>query len=464
MSRDVEEVHQEMFAVVQAQSELTDSNDSAIANAMIAANAEQIVQAEDLIETSLLKSLGLEAEGTELDDIVAQHPGFEPRRQASPAQAAALEITRDTTVGAWEVPAGSVFGTLGGKRVVLTVGVTGLDGSDTYPSAGQAYGYIVSVQPGPQGNIDQGAIQQVVRAPDGVIGCRNITALQNGQTRETDQQLRKRFLDYLAGGLTRLPERGVIAIAKAFRDRGVRHASVWVDPSRPYAELIVDDGYGFVGLIGPARMISGTVPINGQLDFWFDAPVVEAEVILVVNDVAVSPVQWTTLHERGRAWLDESAQVWEPGDTWKVFFHHVYGGVLKELQSTIEGLLMWQGRDVGFRALAARIRVRTPTVEEVEYYLLVVYKQGADGQQVDQGLVDAEIRAVIENFHLDLAQGQPLLMLRIKGQLDKIAGAENIHLRDRDDPTVEMQDVYPSSPRHKLTATAGGIVINGNTA
>ncbi len=459
MGRTTEEIHQEMFAVVQVQSELTDSNDSAIANAMLKANAEQIEQAEDLIEVSLLKSLGLEAEGTELDDVVAQWKGFEPRREASPAQAAALEITRDGDVGTLDVPAGSVFGTLGGKRVVLTVGVTFQDGSDTYPTAGQSYGYVVSVQPGPAGNIDQGAVQQVIRAPDGVIGCRNIAALQNGQTRETDAQLRKRFLDYLAGGLTRLPEKGVIAVAKAFRDRGVRHASVWVDPSRPYAELIVDDGYGFVGLVSPARMVTGTIPLNGQLDFWFDAPVVESEVVLVVNDVAVTSVQWTTLHERGRALLDESAQVWDPGDTWKVYFHHVYGGVIAELQATIEGLLMWQGRDVGFRALAARIRVRTPTLEEIGYYVLVVYRGGLD--QVGQDLVDAEIRATIQNFHLDLAQGQPLLMLRIKGQLDRIEGAENIHLRDSDDPSVEMQDAYPASPRHKLTVTAGGITING---
>ncbi len=456
MGRDSEEVHQEMFAIVQVQSDLSDTNDSAIANAVLKATADQFEQAEDLIERSLLRGLGIEAEGTGLDDVVAQWPEFEGRRGASPAQGAVLEFTRDSSVGTLAVDAGSVFASEGGANILLGAGIIFLDGSLTYPAVGQSYGYAISVLTGEQGNVGVGAIRRVVRAPEGVVGVRNVTALTNGRPRETDAQLRRRFLDYLAGGIGRMTERGVIALARAFADQGVRHASIWVDPVRPYAELVLSDGRGFAGLTRTAIAVSGVVPKGGKLDFHCDSPVVDDEVTLKVNGVPVSPVQWTLRHESGRAWLDESAQIWAEGDTWEVSGHQCYAGVIARVQGVINGLLAWQGRMMGVVSVAARIRAITSIPEDVEYDVYAVY-----GANQDPDAVDAQIRAVIEAFHLDIGQGNPLILLRLNGQLDRIPSAANIHLRDRDDPSVEMEDVYPSSWRHELTTQAGLIRING---
>ena len=458
MGRTVEEIHQEMFAVAQEQSQLTDARETAIANAILKAGAMQIEQAEDKIEAGLAALLGLDAEGDALDDVVGGWPGFEKRRGMSPAQGAALELTRDDTSGALDVDVGSVFATASGQQAVLAVGVTFLDGEDTYPAAGQTHGYLVSSTPGPTGNIEAGALRQVVRAPDGVIGCRNVIALDNGRPRETDAQLRKRFLDYLAGGVSRTTPRGIMAVAQAFRDRGVLHVTVWNDPKRPYAEVCVDNGTGFVGATRTARPSGGTIPAHGQLDFWFDYPVASSEVTLKVNGIGVSPVQWTTLHERGRAWLEESAEIWEPGDTWEVSGHTVLDGLLRDIQATFEGLLAWQGRSAGFRSTAARVRVVIPVLEAVEYDVLVVYAPLAD-----QALVDAQVMATIVQHHINLPQGADLVLLALQGQLDKLRrpdGVVDVILRDPDDPAELMRNVSPSSPRHKLTP--GVIKINGS--
>ncbi len=456
--RTEEEIHQEMFAIAQEQSDLSDTTDTAIANAVLKSNAAQFELVEQR-QASLYRSLGLDAEGQDLDDVVGQWPGFEPRGGQSPAQGAIMELYRDTTSGDLGVAAGVVVGSRSGKRYVLPSAVQFLDGHATMPGPGQSYAYAVASAPGTEGNCDAGAISQVLQGPDELIGCRNVYDLSNGQARETDAQLRKRALDWLAGGVTRLPERGLLAVVRAFRGSDgtrIRHASIWVDPVRPYAEVIVDDGRGFVGFSAPAKVYSGTVPANGQLDFWFDAPLVGDEVTLKVNGVPVSPVQWVTLHERGRAWLDEAADFWEPGDTWECSGHQVYIRVLRELQAVIEGVLAWNGRDVGFRATAMRVRVRTSLPEEVAYHVVRTIVPG-----YDPSTVDAQIRNAIVEFHLDLEQGQQLQLFHLIPRLEALPGLDNCALLDADDPSLAMQDVSPASRRHKLTTSEALIYIAG---
>jgi hypothetical protein len=453
MSR-VEEIHQEMFAVVQVQSDLSDTNDTAIVNATLRANAEQFEAIEHGV-ARVYRSLGLDAEGSELDDVVGQWPGFEPRLGQSPAQGAVLELFWDTSVGESEAPVETVVGTRSGKRYVLLAPAIRQDGSSTYPAAGQSYAYIASTQSGVAGNCDVGAINQVIRGPDGLIGCRNVRALTNGQDRESDAQLRKRAWDWLAGGINRMTPAALRAVAATFRSRGVRHASVWVDKARPYAEVFLDDGRGFEGLIAPAKPSGGTIPLNGQIDFWCEGPVVQDEVTLRVNGTPV-PVAWTLIHERGRAWLDEDAEIWEPGDVWECSGHDVYIDVLRDFQALIEGIRTASGQDVGFRATGARIRARTALPEHVAYYVRRIVAPGFDAD-----VVDGQIRATIDQFHVDLEQGHDALVFRLSPLLESIEGLEDCSLRDPDDPTVLLERMSPSSQRHKLTTNPSLITIVG---
>lgn len=459
MALTPEEIAQSETATLVVQSDLTDVTETGRASALVEADAWQNAAIQQQID-ALLRSFGFDAEGTALDDRCAQLPGFTPRLGLSPAQGAVLAMTRSTSSGALTVPAGSTFQTPSGAIFVLTADVTFLDGSTAYPSAGQPYGYVVCSAPGTTGNVGAGAITIVRSGPDDVIGCTNPTALSNGQPRETDAQLRKRALDYVAGGLTQLTPDGlrsfVLSFVSSDGTRSRNAPAIWTDPARPYAEVIPDDGTGFAGLTRDAIITSGAVPANGQSLFWFESPRVSSEVALYVNASLVGTVQWTTIAERGVAYLDDAAAFWSPGDTWSVEGGQVYIGYLAELQRAIDGTLTYLGLTVGRRATATRVRVVAPTRELVSYDVLAVYNPGFDPADVN-----TQIRDAILQWHLDLNIGQPLLVSHLIGALDTIVGLANFSLRDIDDPTIAMSDVYPSTDRVKLYTLASAIQVNG---
>lgn len=452
--RDRDEIHQEAFAIAAVQSQVSDTNDTAIVNAALAAHAAQI-EAIELRQSRLYKSLGLDAEGQDLDDVVGEWPGFEPRLGQSYAQGAVLELYRSSAVGELLASAGTVVSTPSGKRYLLLAPALFMDGHATYPGPGQRNAYIAATEPGVNGNADVGAVSQVIQGPEGLTGCRNVLPLTGGQERETDAELRKRAIDWLAGGINRMTPAAIRALARAFRSQGVLHATIWEDPSRPYAEIILDDGRGFQGLDRPATPYGGVVGPQGQIDFRCDAPVVDDEVTLTVNGAPVA-TSWTLIHERGRAFFDEESELLEEGDEWLCAGHRVYTDVIAEFQWVLEGLRSHNGRDIGFRAAGARIRARTATPELVEYYVQRTVKLGFEPDEVDR-----QIRATIDQFHIDLEQGQSGLVFNLSALLRSIRGIDNCFLRDVDDPTVPLGDMVPSTRKHKLVTRPELITIVG---
>ena len=450
------------MASVTAQTDLYDPEEASRIRGLCGSAALQFEQS-DALTVYLTTAFGLNVFGQALDDRVAQIPGFEPRRPASPSQGAVMEFTFDTSVGESTIGAGSLFAA-GEVTFVLIASVTRLAGETTYPTGTQTYGYVVCSQSGTDGNVAAGSIRTVVSDIEDLLSCNNVAALNNGRPRETDQELQLRALNYLAGGLGRLSPPGLIALALAFVSSNgtrCRHARVKEFPDRPYAEVVVDDGLGFTGAERPATIRSGTIPQNGQLDFWFDFPTVENEVTLYVDSgsgYVAQPVQWTTLNERGRAWLNEDSTIFEPGYTWKCEGHTCYIDWIAEFQAVIEATLQYLGRAPGYRATSTRVRCVRPFVEWVEYTCLLVVASG-----FDPATVYAAVRSTIANFHLDLAPGEPLLMLEMYAALARVDGVENIHLVDRDDESVPMGDVYPAGDNYRLSVNqASGIMINGS--
>lgn len=463
-ARTAEEIQQELLASVTAQTDLYDPEEASRIRGLMGAAALQFEQS-DALTLYLLAAFGFNVDGQALDDRCAQMPGFEPRRPASPSQGAVMSLTFDTSVGETAVPIGTIFAA-GEVNFVLVAEATRLDGETTYPGPGQTYGYVVCSQPGSVGNVAAGAINVVVSEVDNLVSCINVVGLNNGMLRESDQELRIRALNYVAGGLGRVSPPGLVALALAFISSSgtrCRHARVREFPDRPYAEIVVDDGLGFAGAERPAQIRSGTVPQNGQLDFWFDFPTIENEVSLQVDSgsgFADVPVQWTTLNERGRAWLDEGSTIFQPGYQWRCTGHTCYIDWIAEFQAVIEATLQYLGRAPGYRATSVRVRAVRPIVEWVEYTALLVVESG-----FDPDAVAASVRAAIAQFHLNLAPGQPALMMELYAVLARVAGVENVHLVDRDDETVPMGDVYPSGENYRLSVNAAtGIMINGSVS
>lgn len=459
MAQQPEEIEQAEVATLVTQSDLTDVTESARAAALVAADAWQVAKIQSQID-ALYRAFGFNAQGPALDARCAELPGFTPRLGLAPAQGAVLSMTRISGTGTLLVPVGSTFQTPSGAIFVLTADVSFLDGSTTYPSTGQPYAYVVCSTPGTTGNVGAGSITIVRSGPDTVIGCNNPVALSNGQPRETDDQLRKRALDFVAGGLTQLTPDGLRAFVLSFvstnGSRSRNPPAIWQDPARPVCYVLPDDGNGFAGLSTPALDTSGTVPANGQLLFWTSSPMVDDTVSLYVNDVLNPVIEWVFIPERGIAYLADAAAFWSPGDTWRVSGGSVYTGYLAELQSAIEGTLTYLGLTVGHRATATRVRVVAPARETIAYYVQAVYNPG-----YDPDTVNAQVRAAIVEYHLGLLIGEPMLVARLIGRLDTIAGLANFSLRDPDNTDVAMADVYPSSDLSKLVTAENQISING---
>jgi len=460
MAKPPEEVEQEMVGLLVEQSDLTDTTESARAAALMAAGAWQVSSLTTLID-SLKRSFGFQGTGQALRDRCRQLAGFVVDLGPSPAQGAVMSFTRADTSGELLVPAGSTFQSPGGAIFVLTQDATFLTGEASYPAAGQPYGYVVCSVAGTTGNVDAGAITIIRSGPDGLIGCTNVAALNNGQPAETDAQLQKRALDYVAGGLTRMTPAGLRSLVLEFvasdGTRSRNPPAIWVDPARPYAEVLPDDGNGFAGLTGPGATTGGTIPVNGQLDFWFSAPMVEDEVTLSVNGTEVGTVEWVTIAERGRAFLLESAAIWVAGDMWEVTGHRVYLGYLRELQAVIEGLATYLGLTQGYRATATRVRVAQPLTESIEYDVAVVFDPAYDPDEVA-----TRVRDAIVEFHLDLLIGEPRLLAHLIRVVDQVPGVINHAFRDPDDPTVPAADAYPANGRTKLVTAEWLIKVNGS--
>lgn len=467
--REPEEITQEFLAAVTQPTDIFDPEESARITAIGVAAGQQVSAAEtDLIY--IADAQGYTVTGQALRDIAAKIPGFPAPQDEAPAQGRVMEFYRDDTAGTLTMPIGTIV--TDGTNTYLTISpYTFLDGEDTYPGPGQGRGYIVCSQPGPAGNTPVGAIRRVVTEIAGVTGCKNVEALTNGLPAETDEQLQRRLALYRAGGLTQLPPNGLAAAILGFvSSDGTRAKRVTIRefPDRPYAEAYPDDGQGFAGLTRPAVTRSGIVPMSGQPDFWFDYPVVNDEVTLVVDGDDV-PLQWVTLHERGRAIMDENSTALAPGAAWSCGGHTCSAGYMQECQAFVEGVVNQIGAvaflrpdgttqpGVGYRSTAVRVRLRFLTVEYVLFDILAVYRDGADAD-----VVDARIRSTIITFcQNELGGGDPLLMLRLNAALATIDGLLNAVWRDPEDTSKPMLDVYPSGYQFRLNALSSGIKING---
>lgn len=463
MSQAREEVEAQINAVVVEQSRLTDSNESAIAGSTSGSVARQIVAVQTSVD-GLYASYGFGGSGQNLRDRCGQLAGFVVDVPASPAQGAVLQFTRNSSVGELVVPAGSLVQTQLGVVYSLAVSVTFLDGSLVYPATGQPYGYAIATVPGLTGNCGGGTITQTRSVPDGVIGVTNPIPLANGLPAETDEQLRYRAFQFVAAGLSRTTAPALIYLALTFvasDGTRCRHATVWRDPTRPYAKLIVSDGQGFAGLQRPATLTTTTVPVNGVLGLIpFDAPAVEDEITVEVNGSAVTPPQWVVRGESGVAIVDQAQTFAVAGDTIVAAPANVYTGFLAELQGVVNGDTQFLGTNQGWRAEATRVVVAPPNAESLELSVLVVYAPGP----VEPEAINASIRTAIVEYFLALPIGAPLLVVDLISVLNTLPYIVNFRLVDTDDPTVAQGDVYPSSPLSSLTTQTYLIRVNGSLA
>lgn len=166
------------------------------------------------------------AEGTELDDLVADRFGL--TRQAATASIGSVTFTRGSYVGAWSIPAGTqVQASVGGEDILFTTdALVSMGASDNTVTASAT-----AAVAGRSGNVPADTLTQILDVlTDTTATVTNPDRMAGGAEAETDEALRERarlFYTTLRRGTVAAIEAGALSVA------GVSYAKV--DESNPPA-------------------------------------------------------------------------------------------------------------------------------------------------------------------------------------------------------------------------------------
>lgn len=441
------EIEQSLLARLVAQSKLTDVNAGDVGRHLIGTTAEEFEAVEFRVKRV---RDGFRLQGLKGADVDARLKDLNLTRLGkTAASGAVLKVTRGSAVGTLDLPAGSTYTRSDNPAVIYvqTVGVTMGVGELIYPPNDTVDPIsVICVSRGEVGNCGIGAIDVGLNVPSDVLSVTNTEPLDNGQDRETDAEALYRAYLYLSS-LARSQPPALEFLARTFvASDGTRvlHAQVWEDPDRPgYSELVVDDGFGFVGAVDKGAEVTGTVPANGQRTLWHQSPATNPITTIQVDTgagfVAVNTPsggvqQWTSLEERGL--LHTIAGLLSPGDDWKINNYLVYTGLIRELQATVEGDPADRLNKPGWRASGTRVRVVPPTVN----YVAITYFLVGEADVGLTSLIET-VNAEIIGYLRTLPPGEPLFRARLTARVMALDGVRNFIVN------APAEDYYPSSAR-----------------
>lgn len=400
---------------------------------------------------SLVKIHGLDAEGADLDDVVAQiMSGLAVSRgKSTHARCESLQITRASSIGEFPIPAGTiVFKSSDARAQYRTLELrTMVDGQAVYPGSGDPALVAVCLERGSVGRARPGEIDSI-EGLTGVVDVTNIATVSSGLDEESDQSLKTRAQLLLAAIAKSQPGalRFLAGRWEAADGTTILHASCYETPG--YTELMVDDGRGLENSTRPAEEVTGTIPPTGALWIPFDYPAAtEPLVTLGANPaVAASAIPGAVVkYEQGRIeFLSGYAPA--PGTTYSTSGHLVYTGAIAELQNAVEGDTFAAAVvDYGWRSAGTRVRLRPPRTSSLAVQLSVVWMPDVDPDD-GQPLVTAEV----ESFFEALGIGEPYRAFDLYVAIGKA-------LPDIVDDCVVVSPatvVWPVTPRHRLNVSA----------
>lgn len=434
--KDTKALVQSLASRVIARTELTDLAEGSVLMHLVSTVAEEMALAELRLQQIRNSFSPSTAAGADLDERARELPpnGLQ-RRAETRAQGAVMQLTRldeatDVQKAAGEnfpdpltVPQGSSFRRSDDPSQVYetTADVTfagsagaGLAGEGTISSV-----YVRAREPGTAGNCDIGAVVEIVSAPAQIISATNTLALDNGQERESDAQLRERMLVYMASLARCQPAALEFAALDYVSTLGSRamYAKVYEDPTnRGYSELVVDDGSGLAANTTTGTVTTGTVPAHGQVVLYHDAPAtapissIQVSRGGVVTTYRYSEGAYLSLHERGLVYFPEGELA--PGDVWRIAGYSAYTGLVAELQQHIEGDTSRPIDYPGWRAAGTRVVVRPARTEYLSFDMHVIPRQ-----YVGLGDVSVELETAAVEFLRGLGPGETLYASQLLDRL-----------------------------------------------
>ena len=439
--RLTEEIRNDLAARCVARTKLTDMSEGSAILSLITTVAEEIAYTENRIKKVRDSFTFVNTSGTDLDDRVSDlpPPGLE-RQGARAASGAVVSVTlTDVHVAAnvaLTIPAGTIYSrTDSDVRYTQTQDVTVAAGEKTYPAGAQVAIHVMASTPGNDSNAPQGAINTLESGPPEISAVSNITKLSGGLDRESDDSLKQRALLYMSS-LARCQPRALEFLGRTFEDGKFRHAKLYEDQTRPgLSMLMVDDGYGSLGMEKGGIEVTGTIPNSGApAIIYHEGPATKeientamATQFYIDSGAGYKPVSanadgtmpWVSVPERGIIYPD--AGLLSPGDKWKITEYRVYTSFLAGLQGVIEGNPNDALADSGWRASGTRVRVVPPDVQDVVFNINLVVFEGVDFDSVSKTL-----KSEISEFLRSLGPGEEMFQAALLAKLMSIDGVKNI--------------------------------------
>jgi hypothetical protein len=311
--------------------------------------------------------------------------------------------------------------------------------------------YFIAVAPGTAGNAPKRSVAQVAVGP-GLIGCINLEPFSGGLDRETDTFFRNRAMAMIMS-LARSQASAIEALALNFTDStgaGILHANAieYVDQRRGYTELVVSNGAGMPGATRSAAASQGTLPtLQGgtRHTFWFDYPAATTPVITIAGTTyRANPSWWVPIDEKGAGWTQGALPATVvPGAAWKIENHKVYQGWIKEFQEVVNKTCA---------AAGTRVRVVAAELQNVRLSANCVARSGSS----ILGVMGA-VKAMIVEFFNRTPPGSPVYIHQLHDWVAQVEGLQNIIFYDVQGGLQE--DLYPGSPRRKLTTDVTRITL-----
>lgn len=459
--RTKEEILQSLVMRMVAQSQLSDLRENSEFTTLLGVVAEQLEAAEYRVEEFHAAHHFEGVSGSLARDRVGQLPngGLGGMLPESPATGRVLVLTRASAVGAVTVAAASVLvGRSDAPGVVYQLAEDAVfaDGALVAGGAGAPL-RVVCLTAGEAGNCPIGAIDRVVQGPQELVEAANVDALTNGQPAESVAQYVKRAEAYLASLAGRPQEKPLEYLGTTFRSSSgvrARHARVVRDARRPgYAELVVDDGYGFAGFTRAGRATSGVVPVSGQRELWFESPAATTPEVWVggrklVAQYGVEP-DWRVEHELGRVVFREESALLVPGVSWEVKNYQVFTDFVAELQAVVLGATE-DVNEPGWVSSGNRLRVVPPRGQDLGVHVVVWLASGwrlEDVAPVVQAMAVAHVAT--------LAADEAFRPFRLYAELGRVAGVEDVEIKTPEGPQ------WPVAGRRWVTRAALVRVTNG---
>lgn len=441
-----EELAEIALGALITRSGLTDTNEGSVLHTLAHTLASLAASTERQIEAARAAFDFRAASGAELDARLSELPlSTISRLSATPARGA-VEVTIEAQPAELIIEAGAAFGA--SRHPALLYLTT--EAHTIAAGATRATLNLEAAEAGTSGNLNAGAIDQIIDAPAELISVNNPAPISGGTDEESDSALKRRAQLYLQS-LARSQPAALEYLAYSHPSTAGRVilASLYEPPElRGESVLFVDDGTGQLESATRAgATYTGTAPAGGVSVIYHEAPAVDAPRVRITTPNGtrlLTEEEARAIPERGVIYITEGT--FNEGDSYTLEPYQVFTGIISELQREIEGDTSAPTAAQGWRAAGTRVRVAP-----AQPYFLDIDLSLTAAAGYDLDTLHAAISSRLLELTYGLRIGAPLYAAQVTHEAMSVEGVLNARALEANTGGTPAEralgDIYPPPAR-----------------